>query len=109
MGISTRMGNITHLSQVVFRLLPLVVLLGGVWPADADGPRRVIDDQQIRLAVDRALIMSDLTGLDLVEVEARNGIIRLSGTVDNELMRERAEEIAGSIKGGAGCGEYGRR
>jgi osmotically-inducible protein OsmY len=58
-----------------------------------------IKDIDITLAVDRQLQIDEGVPAHLIDVRTENGIVTLSGPVKNLLSRERAAEIAATIKG----------
>jgi osmotically-inducible protein OsmY len=58
-----------------------------------------IKDSDITLAVERHLQKDDGVPAHLIDVRTKNGIVTLSGPVENLLARERAAEIAATIKG----------
>ena len=58
-----------------------------------------IRDIDITLAVDRQLHGDEGVPADQVDVRTMDGIVTLSGSLDNLLARERAAEIAATIKG----------
>jgi osmotically-inducible protein OsmY len=60
---------------------------------------REIKDIDITLAVDRQLQKDQGVPAHLIDVRTKDGIVTLSGPVENLLARERATEIAATIKG----------
>jgi len=60
---------------------------------------REIKDIDITLAVDRHLQNDEGVPAHLIDVRTEDGIVTLSGPVENLLARERAAEIAATIKG----------
>jgi osmotically-inducible protein OsmY len=58
-----------------------------------------IDDAEITMAVDGALMLDEMVSAHLLDVETRDGVVTLSGTVDNILARERAAKVAQTIRG----------
>jgi len=60
---------------------------------------REIKDIDITLAVERQLQKDEGVPAHLIDVRTKDGIVTLSGPVENLLARERAPEIAATIKG----------
>jgi osmotically-inducible protein OsmY len=58
-----------------------------------------IKDIDITLAVDRQLQIDEGVPAHLIDVHTKDGIVTLSGPVENLLARERAAEIAETVKG----------
>jgi hypothetical protein len=74
----------------------LVQGLLGVW---VDAKEQGLDHTAITLAVETALVNESGVPAHLIDVNTRDGVVTLSGWVDNLLAKERAGEIAESIKG----------
>ena len=73
----------------------LLVLLGSVNFLTAQEPA----DKQISNAVDNELTFNSSTPSYLIDVETNEGIVKLSGTVNNLLAEDRAVKIARTVKG----------
>jgi osmotically-inducible protein OsmY len=58
-----------------------------------------IKDIDITRAIERNLLWEEAVSAHLIDVETDNGIVTLSGSVDNILARESAVEVAESIRG----------
>ncbi|MGC9343110.1 MAG: BON domain-containing protein, partial [Bacteroidales bacterium] len=58
-----------------------------------------ISDNDISMAVEDELLYNSTTPSYLIDVSTYEGIVTLSGSVDNLLARDRATAIAGSVKG----------
>jgi len=58
-----------------------------------------ITDAEITQAVDTELLLSKAVPSHLIDVSVADGIVELTGSVDNILARKRATEIAETIKG----------
>lgn len=58
-----------------------------------------IEDYQIERAIETDLAYDDGVSAHLIDVSSKDGIVTLSGTVDNVMAQDRAIEIAQSIKG----------
>jgi osmotically-inducible protein OsmY len=58
-----------------------------------------IADQDITRAVGAALDLDEVVATEPIEVETTDGVVILTGTVDNILARDRAADVAETIKG----------
>lgn len=58
-----------------------------------------LSDNAIALAVEHELLLDEAVSSHLVDVEAIDGIVTLDGMVSNILARDRAVELAGTVKG----------
>lgn len=65
----------------------------------AHGLAREISDKSISLAVKTELVHDKRVMSHLVDVETKDGIVTLSGSVDNLLANDRAVELARTVKG----------
>ncbi|MEJ2728235.1 MAG: BON domain-containing protein [Deltaproteobacteria bacterium] len=72
-----------------------VIAISSVFAAEIRG----IKDIDITLAVDRQLQVDEGVPAHLIDVRTKDGIVTLSGPVENLLSRERAAEIAATVKG----------
>jgi osmotically-inducible protein OsmY len=81
-------------------ILSLVVLVSfmAVYPVLAVKAKG-IKDIDITLAVERQLQKDEGVPAHLIDVQTKDGIVTLSGPVENLLARERAAQIAATIKG----------
>jgi len=75
----------------------LIVALCGGQPVRAAA--QDIDDNDITWAIESDLMIDPTVTSDAVDVNTVDGIVTLSGTVDNMLAKERAVKIAETIKG----------
>ncbi|MBN2366636.1 MAG: BON domain-containing protein [Calditrichaeota bacterium] len=75
-----------------------IMLLMGFVPVTAQENQQ-IDDQKIIWAIQDALAREDAVSAFLIDVSCTDGIVTLSGTTDNMLSRDKATEVAASIKG----------
>jgi len=73
-----------------------LLMIGGVAAAT---PQTALTDHEISLAVDGQLMQDPATPADSILVATQNGIVTLSGSVDNILAKERAESLAQTVKG----------
>lgn len=86
----------------LFGLLIIVGLLALVGCAGTETSRSTgtyIDDKTISTKVKTQLAADSLTSALQIEVETYKGVVQLSGFVDKEKTKERAEEIARSVNG----------
>ena len=90
----TRHTMKTAIGAIVLSLLAAAVLQAV--PAEA---QKKIEDKDITVAIDTELLLDDAVKSHLIDVKTKNGIVTLSGTVDNALGEERAVRIARSTKG----------
>lgn len=81
--------------QEIFSIVLLTMLLSSL-NLLADNP---ISDNEITNAVDRQLMLNSTTPSHMIDVETYNGIVTLSGTVNNLLAKDRAVKVAQMIKG----------
>jgi hypothetical protein len=82
------------ISSFLFRITLLVALLGlVVGCAKAANDAQVTSDIQTKLSADSGLQNKQLT------VQAANGTVTISGTVDNDAQREAAARYAASVPG----------
>jgi len=58
-----------------------------------------IKDNDINLAVHTQLIKDGIVPADIIDVITQEGIVTLTGTVNNLLARQQAARIAGTVKG----------
>lgn len=58
-----------------------------------------IDDAAITAKVKTAMIRDEVVKAMQVEVETYEGTVQLSGFVDTQLQKERAEQVANSVGG----------
>jgi osmotically-inducible protein OsmY len=75
----------------------VTALLSPAFPSD-DGPDR-FDDRDITIAVETELLLDAAVPAHLIDIETRDGIVTLSGSVDHLLARDRALEMARAVKG----------
>ena len=80
-------------------LLVLAFFWFACCPFAAWGAVNGFSDSEITAAIERGLIQNPLVKSDQVDVETHRGVVTLSGMVSQLLAKERATEIAGSVKG----------
>lgn len=64
-----------------------------------NGQERTIDDNEITAAIEKLLSVDEAISAHLIDIETNDGIVKIDGSVDNILAKERTAIIAGSIKG----------
>ena len=62
-------------------------------------PNQPISDQKITNAVKKELLLHSDVPSYLIDITTVDGVVNLSGSINNILARERAEEIAMAVKG----------
>ncbi|MCB2184322.1 MAG: BON domain-containing protein [Desulfobulbaceae bacterium] len=83
--------------KIRFMVFFFILFCGaGILPATA---LENLDDTDISSAIIADLLQDDAVPAHLIDVKVENGIVTLDGSVYNILARDRAEEIAESIKG----------
>lgn len=60
---------------------------------------RLASDKDIALAIEKHLTVDPATPAHLIDVEVKDGIVTLSGSVANLLIRDRAGDLAETIRG----------
>lgn len=83
----------------VLAVLALLGLAGCAGTATERSTGAYIDDKTISAKVEGKLALDSLTQALQVEVETYEGVVQLSGFVDNAETLQRAEEIARSVPG----------
>jgi len=61
--------------------------------------RPVLEDAEISKAVERSLLFDPVVSPHLIDVKTNQGVVTLSGSVNNLISKERAVKIAETIKG----------
>ncbi len=79
--------------------LTVLSLVGCAGSATSRSTGTYIDDKTISAKVKTELAADSLTQAHQVEVETYNGVVQLSGFVDNAASRQRAEEITRGVTG----------
>jgi osmotically-inducible protein OsmY len=81
-------------------MIPLaMVLLAWVAATAAVGAVIEIDDPAIRNAVENQFLSDFVVPLNDIDVVSKEGVVSLQGEVDDLLTKERAADIAGTVKG----------
>lgn len=81
---------------VALGLVALLALTGAAAADEADAAPQAFD---IELAVERELIHDDAVPYDALDIEVNDGVVTLSGTVDNLLAKQRAVRRARVVRG----------
>jgi len=91
------MWNRKLFTVAVSLLAASVMLIGGT--ADIAHSAKMLTDSEISLAVDDQLMQDPATPADHILVSTLDGIVTLSGSVNNILAKDRAATIAQTVKG----------
>jgi len=84
--------------SIMFACL-LALVIGGLMVMPAAAALHQLTDRSISDAVEDELLMDTAVPSQLINVVTANGIVTLSGSVDNILAKERAARIASIVKG----------
>jgi hyperosmotically inducible protein len=88
-----------HWIRSVAVLALLVVVAAGCQSMTGKSLGENVDDATITGQVKTKLAAEKLGTLTRVDVETDNGVVQLSGTVENESIKQRATELASEVKG----------
>jgi osmotically-inducible protein OsmY len=77
--------------------LLIVSILAGLWLSPVQA--REITDKAITPAVSRELVTHEAVPAHLIDVETTEGVVTLSGSVDNLIAKEQATQVAETVKG----------
>ncbi len=86
-------------SRKILLLLTFALFLGSAPGIQAKQNQPTIKDSKIAQAIEIELLTDDSVSAHLIDVEVEDGIVNLSGSIDNILAKDRATKIAESIKG----------
>ena len=75
------------------------MLVQGLLFVRVNAKEQALDHKAITIAVETALVNEGGVPGHLIDVNTRDGVVTLSGWVDNSLAKERAGKIAESVKG----------
>ncbi len=78
-----------------FLALTVLLLFGSITQLTANE----LSDQEITKAVNSELMLNPTTPFHMIDVSTSEGIVTLSGSVDNILAKDRAVKIARTVKG----------
>src|SRR5207253_6828057 len=85
---------------VVLVGLGVALSSGAAWAVERTPPKSVLHQGDVlRESVLQALASDRAVSEGVFEVQARNGVVRISGTVDSLPAKERALHIAEGIRG----------
>ncbi len=82
------LANVIRISFILLIVLPL-----------SYSAEKVITDYSITQAIEDEFIEDQAVSFNEIDVSTRDGIVTLSGTVNNILSKERAKRITESVKG----------
>ncbi len=91
------MRKICKLGQKIIKILVVGAVLLAMYSPPLHG--KVITDQDITLAVKTELMNDESVPSHLVDVKTEEGIVTLSGSVDNILARDQATRLTQTVKG----------
>ena len=93
------MGSSKHKGIVAALLLGLSLAAPPFAGDEARAAVRELTDANIMESVEKELIMDPAVILNNIDVAVNQGIVSLTGTVDNILARERATRVAETVRG----------
>ncbi len=82
-----------HMVPFVIMILSILFLSGHMFAQEN------LDAQDITYAIEAELLLDPAVAAHLVDVNSVDGVVTLTGSVDNILAKERATEIAETVKG----------
>jgi len=87
--------------QLVFRLYALIPFVIMLWCFFAVHPAHAkqILDIDITLAIESELTNDDAVDANLVDIQTKQGVVTLTGSVNHLLVKERAEKISENVIG----------
>jgi osmotically-inducible protein OsmY len=80
-------------------LLAILILVTGAALAGERSTGQVIDDATITTKVKASFVADPQVSALAISVETTNGVVTLSGVVDNEAERQRAIQLAQGMEG----------
>jgi osmotically-inducible protein OsmY len=84
----------SKLQRIALIFAILFISISYLYAADND-----LEDKDIKSAIEVEMLVDDSVSSHLINVNTEEGIVTLSGSVDSILAKDRAVEIARSIKG----------
>lgn len=81
------------------KMLIVAMMCCALIPSGAVYGKSNIPDHRVNSAVASHLLFNEAVSAHLIDVETDDGVVTLSGSVDNLLAKERAVQIARSIRG----------
>jgi osmotically-inducible protein OsmY len=76
-------------------ILPFLLLLSGAVYAQEEK----METEDIKFAIETDLVLNESVPAHLIDISVENGIVTLSGSVSNILAKEKAAEVAQTIRG----------
>lgn len=92
------MPKLHHITAYL-AILIILAMFGCAGTETSRSTGEYLDDKAISTKVKAELAADPLTEALQIEVETYKAVVQLSGFVDNEKGKERAEDIAAGIKG----------
>lgn len=77
----------------------IIALVFAISPLSVQAADQPLSDQGISDAVEDELLFDQAVPSNRIDVQVKEGVVRLTGTVNNILARERAARIAETVKG----------
>ncbi|MGH7300255.1 MAG: BON domain-containing protein [Candidatus Rokuibacteriota bacterium] len=93
------MSERARVSKMVGLVAVVVMLLSACSSMTGKSLGENIDDAGITAAVKSKLAAEKISTVTRIDVDTNQGIVALSGTVQSEAMRVRADQIARQVKG----------
>jgi len=93
------MININRIIKVFFCFALVSVLLGCASTQTSESTGQYVDDSVITTEVKTLLANDDFLKSFQISVETYKGVVQLSGFVNSEQARDKAGQIARSVKG----------
>jgi hyperosmotically inducible periplasmic protein len=92
--------KISSVSGILCTVSLVATLLFAAACGTSQSPRSQVDDTAITAQV-KTKLASDIgvTSVTDIEVNTTNGVVTLAGQVENEGVRDRAEQITASVEG----------
>ncbi len=87
--------NITPIKGPIFVLVFLFSFIIFIWPVFS----QEIKDLDITLAIDTQLRNDESVPSHMIDMITKDGIVKMTGSVDNLLARQRAAKVAETVKG----------
>ena len=93
------MSQMMRQNATVAMALVLAVVLAACTSATGKSLGRTIDDATITAEVKAKLAAEKISTLTRIDVDTNQGVVALNGTVQSEVMRLRATDVALGVKG----------
>lgn len=88
------------LRKKYFLLLVLPILISGIiWNSAALVAAQQLSDQDISDAVESKIAVDRVVPVDRIDIETLAGTVKLTGTVDTLLAKERALRLTQTVRG----------